>query len=326
MRCWRGLEEIPADWDGSAVTVGVFDGVHRGHQHVVERALSRGREFGVPTVAVTFDPRPVEVLAPDKAPPALTTVAARTHLLGELGVDAVLVLPFTRELSQLGPEDFVRATLLDRLHAHVVVVGEDFRFGHRAAGDVALLRKLGESWDFTVEGVPAVGEGSTAFSSSWAREHVARGDVAAAARVLGRPHRVEGEVERGDGRGRDMGYPTANVACPSDAAVPADGVYAGWLRRQHEEGEQGEQAERGEQGGRSWTAAISVGTNPTFEGGARRVEAYVLDRDDLALYGDEVIVEFVARLRDTVGFDSAAELVAEMRRDIARAREALRGA
>lgn len=268
----------------------------------------------MPTAVVTFDPRPVEVLAPEKAPPALTTVTTRIRLLAELGVEAVLVLPFTRELSRLGPEDFVRATLLERLHAHAVVVGEDFRFGHRAAGDVTLLRKLGESWNFTVEGVPAVGEGDTAFSSSWVREHVAGGDVAAAARVLGRPHRVEGRVERGDGRGRDMGYPTANVACAPDAAVPMDGVYAGWLSLQNEQDEH--------DGGR-WPAAVSVGTNPTFEGAGRRVEAYVLDRDDLALYGAHVAVEFTVRLRDTVRFDSVAELVAEMDRDVLRARELL---
>lgn len=283
----------------------------------------------MPTAVVTFDPRPVEVLAPEKAPSALTTVTTRIRLLAELGVDAVLVLPFTRELSRLGPEDFVRATLLERLHAHAVVVGEDFRFGHRAAGDVALLRKLGESWNFTVEGVPPVGEGDTAFSSSWVREHVAGGDVAAAARVLGRPHRVEGRVERGDGRGRDMGYPTANVACAPDAAVPMDGVYAGWLSLQNEQAELDEeaehngQAEQGEHDGKRWPAAVSVGTNPTFEGAGRRVEAYVLDRDDLALYGAHVAVEFAARLRDTVRFDCVTELVAEMDRDVLRARELL---
>lgn len=317
MRCWRGLEEIPADWDGSAVTIGVFDGVHRGHQLVIGRALSRGRELGLPAVVVTFDPRPVEVLAPDKAPPALTTVPTRIRLLAELDVDAVLVLPFTRELSRLGPEDFVRTALLERLHAHAVVVGEDFRFGHRAAGDVTLLHKLGESWDFAVEGVQAAGEGDAAFSSSGVRERVANGDVAGAERILGRPHRVEGRIERGDGRGRDMGYPTANVACPRDAAIPMDGVYAGWLSRRDE---------RGEHEGERWPAAVSIGTNPTFEGAGRRVEAYVLDRDDLALYGDLVTVEFVERLRDTLRFDSAAELVSAMDRDVARAGDVLRGA
>lgn len=314
VRFFRNLDEIPAGWGDCVVTIGVFDGVHLGHQQVVEQAVSRGRGLGVPTLTVTFDPRPVEVLAPDKAPPMLTTVATRVRLLGECGADAVVALPFSRELSQLAPEDFVRAVLVEKLHVRAVVVGEDFRFGHRAAGDVALLAKLGESLGFSVEGVPAVGEQGAPYSSSGVRRSVSEGDVAAARRVLGRPHRVEGTVERGDGRGKEMGYPTANVACPSDTAIPADGVYAGWLVRD------------GEQGVTRWPAAVSVGTNPTFAGAARRVEAYVLDRDDLDLYGEHVAVEFVARLRDTLRFDSAAELVTEMDSDVRRARDLLAGA
>lgn len=311
----RGLDETPPDLDACVVTVGVFDGVHRGHQRVVGQAVSRASELRVPAVAVTFDPRPVEILAPDKAPPMLTTVGERIRLLGALGVDTVLALRFNREFSQLAPGDFVRATLVDALHARVVVVGEDFRFGHRAAGDVTLLHQLGAQWGFSVEGVPAAGERDVTYSSSAARDYVASGDMEAAARILGRPHGVAGTVERGDGRGRDMGYPTANISCPADAAVPADGVYAGWLCR------------AGEPAGASradcWPAAISIGTNPTFAGAARRVEAYALDRDDLELYDERVIVAFVTRLRETLRFDSTAELVDEMASDVEAARQIL---
>lgn len=318
--CWRGLDEVPAGWKESAVTIGVFDGVHRGHRHVVERAAARGRELGVSTLAVSFDPRPVDVLAPDKAPPMLTTVATRVRLLGEAGADAVLLLPFSRELSQLEPEDFVRTTLVERLQARAIVVGEDFRFGHRAAGDVALLAKLGETYDFAVERVAAVGEQGASYSSSWVRERIAAGDVAAAAHVLDRPHRLEGTVVRGDGRGRDLGFPTANVACPPNTAVPADGVYAGWLLREGRPEEQGVR-----QDGRL-PAAVSIGTNPTFSGETRQVEAYVLDRDDLELYGARVTVEFVARLRDTLRFESVEQLMGEMVRDVRRVRAVLRRA
>lgn len=311
MTCWRGLEEIPADWSGCAVTIGVFDGVHRGHQHVVKRAVARAGDVGVPTVAVTFAPRPVELFAPDKAPPLLTTVSTRVHLLGELGVDAVLVLPFTRELSQLSPDDFVRTVLIERLGARAVVVGDAFRFGHRAAGDVALLRKLGEGSGFAVEGVaPVSGGGTEPYSSSRARDCVASGDVAAASKILGRPHRVEGTVQRGDGRGREIGYPTANLDYPPDLAIPADGVYAGWLRHPPDQRQ---------------PAAISIGTNPTFSGQSRTVEAYALDRGDLELYGAHVTVDFVERLRETLRFDSVAGLVDEMGRDVERTREVLAG-
>lgn len=326
VRCWRGLDEIPVGWGACVVTIGVFDGVHRGHQYVVGRAAERARESGLPAVAVTFDPRPVEVLAPEKAPPALTTVPERVGLLGELGVDAVLVLAFTREFSQLDPEDFIWTTLVDRLQARAVVVGEDFRFGHRAAGDVELLRKLGESWGFEVERAAAVvDEQGEPYSSTRVRERVGEGDVRAAARLLGRPHRLEGVVERGDGRGREMlGYPTANLACPASTAIPADGVYAGRLYHRVEGGSGGSGASghaRREETG--YPAAISVGANPTFSGSVRRVEAYVLDREDLDLYDVRVALEFVERLRETLRFDSAAELADAMDRDVEAARLAL---
>lgn len=323
VQCWRGLTQVPADWGGCAVTIGAFDGVHRGHQHVLGRVVARGRELGLPPVAVTFDPRPVEVLAPEKAPPVLTTIDTRVRLLGEAGAQAVLVLPFTREFSQLEPEEFIRVTLVEGLRAGAAVVGDDFRFGRRAAGDAALLATLGESHGFGVEIVPAVGTDEAAYSSSRARELIQEGDVAGAARILGRPHRVEGAVERGHGRGAEMGYPTANVAYPPDVVVPAEGVYAGWLCPDDggglsvpADGPDGRGARQARM-----PAAISIGTNPTFGDDAPRVEAYVLDRDDLALYGRRVAVEFAARLRDVRRFESADDLAAEMDRDVARTRK-----
>jgi riboflavin kinase/FMN adenylyltransferase len=295
------------------MTIGVFDGVHRGHQRIVARARQVAAARGLPLVVVTFDPHPDEVVRPGSHPPLLCTLRRRVQLLSELGADAVCVLQFTLEFSQLTPDEFVRAVLADRLHARHVVVGEDFRFGHRAAGDMALLAELGEKYDFTAEGVPLLTEDGVRISSSLIRERLAAGDVAGAAHALGRPHRVEGVVVRGAQRGRTLGIPTANLETPPYTAIPADGVYAGWLTSLDETGAQVER----------WPAAISVGTNPTFDGQHRVVEAYALDRDDLDLYGVHVAVDFTARLRGMARFDTVDELIAQMRLDVDQARSLL---
>ena len=310
---WQGLDDVPDGWGPSVVTIGVFDGVHRGHQRIVGRATEVAAALGLPVVVITFDPHPDEVVRPGAHPPHLGTARQRAELLAGLGVDAVCVLPFTREFSELGPDEFVHAVLVDRLHAVRVVVGEDFRFGYRAAGDVALLAELGEKYDFTAEGVPLLADDGVRISSSEIRERLAAGDVAAAARDLGRPHRVEGVVVRGQRRGRGLGFPTANLETPPHTAIPADGVYAGWLISLDPGGRERER----------WPAAISVGTNPTFDETERSVEAHALDRDDLDLYGTHVAVDFVARLRGQVRFDSVDELVAQMRDDVDAARALL---
>lgn len=307
MHRWRALCDVPADWGRSTVTIGVFDGVHRGHRQVIGRAVRRARESGTAAVVVTFDPHPVAVLRPDIRPIALCTLEHRLDLFAELGVDATLVLPFTPARAAQPADEFVIEVLVGALHAAYVVVGADFRFGHRAAGDVQLLRARGARDGFAVDAVPLAGEGER-FSSTRIRALVAAGDVAAAARALGRPHRVEGPVVRGDHRGHAIGYPTANLALPPETAIPADGIYAGWLTH----------------AGARMPAAISIGTNPTFGGTVRRVEAYVLDRDDLELYGEHVQVDFAERLRDTVRFDSVEALVAQMRIDCDQARELTR--
>ena len=308
---WHGLDEVPAGWGECVVTIGVFDGVHRGHQRIVGRAAQVGEQRGLPVVAITFDPHPDEVTRPGSHPPFLCSARRRAELLGGLGIDAVCVLPFTLEFSRLAPDDFVRTVLVERLHAAVVVVGEDFRFGHKAAGDVQLLAKLGEKYEFTTEGMPLLVADGTTLSSTSIRQMLAEGDVAAAAKALGRPHRVEGVVVRGHQRGRALGFPTANLEMPPHTAIPADGIYAGWLASLDDEGRDVQR----------WPAAISIGTNPTFGEGEQSVEAYALDRTDLDLYGMHAAIDFATRLRGTLRFDSVDALVEQMHRDVDQARE-----
>jgi riboflavin kinase/FMN adenylyltransferase len=311
-----GLGEVPETWARSVVTIGVFDGVHLGHQRIVTQAAAAAGELGLPLVAVTFDPHPAEVIRPGSHPKLLCSLRRRAQLLGELGAGAVCVLEFTPGFSRLEPDEFVRAVLADRLHTRRVVVGENFRFGYRAAGDLALLAELGEKHDFRAEGVPLLAQDGVTMSSSAIRDRLAAGDVAGAARGLGRPHRVEGVVVRGHRRGRALGFPTANLETAEHTAIPADGVYAGWLASLDAGGQETER----------WPAAISVGTNPTFDGQHRVVEAYALDRDDLDLYGVHVAVDFAARLRGMARFDSVDELIAQMRLDIDEARALLAAA
>jgi riboflavin kinase/FMN adenylyltransferase len=303
---WRSLDDVTAQPPAaSVVTIGNFDGVHLGHQALLRGLVSAARARGAEAVVTTFDPHPMTVIHPDSAPPRLTTPAHRLALLEEQGVDAVLVLPFTHELSLWSPAEFVTRVLVSGLHAVEVHVGDNFRFGHRAAGDVTTLRELGDAHGFAVVAVPLTGD-TTRWSSTYVRQSLAEGDVASAAAALGRPHRVEGPVVEGDKRGRELGYPTANLDLPAGSAIPADGVYAGWLTRAD---------------GARLPAAISIGTNPTFGGTSRRVEAYVLDRDDLELYGEHVAVDFLARLRETVRFDGIEPLLAQMALDIEQARQ-----
>ena len=307
---WYGLAEVPSDWGACVATIGEFDGVHRGHQRVVDRAREIAISRRLPVVAITFDPHPDEVIRPGSHPPLLTTARRRSELLAGLGADAVFVLPFNLEFSRLSPDEFVHVVLSERLHAAAVVVGENFRFGHKAAGDVPMLAALGEKYDFTAEGVPLLVDDGVTISSTYIRQRLAAGDVAAAARALGRPHRVEGVVVRGHMRGRGLGFPTANLETPPHTATPADGVYAGWLTSLDLDGAEVSR----------WPAAISVGTNPTFGAGERTVEAYALDRDDLDLYGTHAAIDFTARLRGNERFDSVEALVTQMREDVDQAR------
>jgi riboflavin kinase/FMN adenylyltransferase len=306
---WRSLAAVPGDLGRTVAVVGNFDGVHLGHRRVLGRARELADERGLPVVVVTFDPHPMAVLRPEHAPTQLTTIERRAELLADAGADHVLALPFDTDMAAWTPEEFVTRVLVEAVHAAAVVVGANFRFGRRAAGDVSTLQEQGALHDFTAEGIPLDG-GPMVWSSTYVRTCLAAGDVAGAAEALGRPYAVRGVVVQGDQRGRELGYPTANVPTDGLTAAPSDGVYAGWLRRLDTD-------ER-------YPAAISVGTNPTFVGMRyRRIESYVLDRTDLELYGVEVEVSFVARLRGMTAFDSVDALLVQMADDVQHARDAL---
>jgi riboflavin kinase/FMN adenylyltransferase len=288
----------------SVVPIGIFDGVHRGHQLVLDRAVEAARDHDARVVVITFDPHPVAVLRPEAMPLMLLTVERRIQLLKQYGADSVVVLKFDKALSEQTADEFVEQTLVERLNAIRIVVGANFRFGHRASGDVALLRKFG----LEVDDVPLLADGEVV-SSTRIRQSVAEGDVVAAALALGRLHFVEGPVVRGDARGHELGYPTANVAVADGIAIPNDGVYAGYLLRAS-----GERSK----------AAISIGTNPTFDGVSRRVEAYVIDEGhELELYDEHVIVEFAERLRGMERFETVEALTGQMAADVAQARTRL---
>ncbi len=306
MQRWRGVEQVPSDWGRCVVTIGVFDGVHRGHQRIIGRAVELAAERGVPTVVMTFDPHPSEIIRPGSHPALLTGTRYKADLLEALGVDVMCVLPFTPELQRATPEAFVHEILVQRLHVSDVVIGENFRYGSKGAGDVGSLEAAGKRLGFAVEGVALEGSAETTYSSTYVRALIDAGDVRAAAQVLGREHRVEGLVVRGDQRGREMGYPTANLSLLPWSAVPADGIYAGHLVR----------------GDALLPAAISIGTNPTFQGRERRLEAFILDFDE-DVYGERLSVTFTERLRPMMRFATVEGLVAQMDQDVQRTREIL---
>ena len=302
----------------SVVVIGNFDGVHPGHQQVL--AAAREAEPGAPLVVVTFWPHPMAVIRPDGAPKLLTNLEDRVALLRRAGADEVRVLEFTRELSQQGPKQFVEQHLLP-LDPVRIVVGENFRFGHRASGTVGTLADLGRG-RFEVTGLPLVHVGDEETCSSAVREALEAGDVRHAAELLGRPFRFRGSVSHGDKRGRELGFPTANLPVPKEYACPADGVYAGWVTRLDGLDAHGAPLPDGQEAP-TWPAAISVGSNPTFDGHDRRVESFVLDRDDLELYDAPIAVDFCARIRGQVKFTGIEALIEQMDADVAAVRTAL---
>jgi riboflavin kinase / FMN adenylyltransferase len=295
------------------VTVGTFDGIHRGHTAIISRAVARARILRLPSVLLTFDPHPIEVVRPDTHPAVLTTIARRAELAAELGVDHVRVVEFDVAVAHLEPTEFVRQVLVERLQAAEVVIGANFRFGYQASGSVQRLSELGERFGFVAEAVDLVRLGDTVVSATFIRSCIEAGDVAQARSALGRAHRVDGVVEHGDHRGRSLGFPTANLRVDAFAAVPADGVYAGRAVLLDEWGQTDESTQLG-------AAAISVGRNTTFDGQHRRVEAHILDCDT-DLYGRRVGVEFDRRLRGMIRFDSVETLVEQMKRDVEQARD-----
>ena len=314
MQHWSSPSATPSQLRPCVATFGNFDGVHRGHRAILDELTRQGEARGLPAVAVTFDPHPVEVMHPDRAPELIAPGALRDDLLAEVGIDGLLVLPFTHEFAQTSAEDYIVDTFVTGLGAAVLVVGADTKgFGAGYTGDVDLIRALGEQHGFEVVVIEDQGDGER-WSSSAVRAHLAAGEVEEAAAILGRPHRVTGTVVHGHHRGRELGYPTANLGTDTLGLVPDDGVYAGWLvRRDLPEGSEE----------RRLPAAISVGTNPTFDGRVRVVESYVLDRTDLDLYGEHVDVEFVGHVRPTLRFDSIEELLEAMASDVERTRALL---
>lgn len=316
MQRWNDLTEVPDGFGPCVVTLGNFDGVHGGHRVVLGRVVEAARAVDAPAVAVTFDPHPLRVLFPDRAPELITGLDQRLALIASTGIDAVLVMEFTPDLASWSPERFVTEVFVGALHASAIVVGHDTRFGKSNSGDAGTLAELGAAGGFVVEVVDDLVPDAAPrrSSSSWARELLHEGDVSGAAVLLGRPHRLTGEVVHGDHRGRELGYPTANLEQDVEGMVPADGVYAGWMLRT---------ALPEDHPDRLLPAAVSIGTNPTFSGTRRQVEAHVIDRIDLDLYGESVSLEMVSRLRGIVRFDSADELVVQMAKDVDQARDLL---
>jgi riboflavin kinase / FMN adenylyltransferase len=315
-RPWERETCCPSPPEGTVVTIGAYDGVHLGHRSVIRLVRQRAAERGLRSAVVTFDRHPAAVVRPESAPRLLTDLEQKLELLADTGIDYCLVITFDEARSHESAEDFVQEVLVDCLNAADVVVGEDFHFGHRRAGNVPLLRRLGGELGFEVDGIELVGAesspgaGLAPVSSTRIRHALVEGDLALANRLLGRDYEVRGVVALGDKRGRELGFPTANVSVPGDILLPADGIYAGWFERPD---------------GSVHPSAISLGRRPTFyvEAHVSLLEAHLLDFDG-DLYGEHAKVRFVARLRDEVRFDSAEALVEQIGRDVDRARELLR--
>lgn len=324
MQIYTALSDVPAAFGPSVVSIGKFDGVHKGHQQIIRRLRAIAEAEALTATVVTFNQNPLRVLAPDACPADLVSNAQKLALLENSGVGATVMLEFTRRFSENSPREFVETMLVDALNAKVVLVGADFRFGRYGAGDVTLLHELGDQLAFRVEllqdfGLPesvaspnASATQTRRVSSTWVRQLLSAGDVAAAAELLGREHTVRSVVVRGAQRGRQLGFPTANLAPDAEGFVPADGVYSAWVTV----------------GDSRYRAAVSIGNNPTFDGGAeRQVEAHLLgagdDTIEIDLYGKTIDVHFISRLRGMLKFDTIDALITQMGDDVARVRALL---
>ncbi len=282
-----------------SIAIGIFDGVHKGHQEIIREAAIHG-----PVTVLTFDPHPTSIFAPERTPSALVSLADRITLLKSCGAIDVVVLTFTKEVAAKTPEHFISEILVDQLHATHVTVGANFTFGHKASGNVNFLKEHAQG--FGVSAVPLAEDRGSPISSSRIRALVADGDIERANELLTRPFYLRGPVVHGEKRGRTIGYPTANLGLEENSTIPADGVYAGWLSV----------------GSDRWQAAISIGTNPTFPGvRGRQVEAYAIDQVGLELYDQVAKLDFGFRLRDTVKFDGLDALLIQMKEDCLKAKE-----
>jgi riboflavin kinase/FMN adenylyltransferase len=301
---YRNLADIPGDFGPCAITIGNFDGVHRGHREILRRVTAIAREEGCKAAALTFDPHPTKLVAPAEAPHLLTTPEQRARLMEQYGIEEILILPFTREVANLAPEEFLRCLLIDKLKARAVVVGDNFRFGHRAAGDVKTLEELGSKYSFETEVVNAVVWRHRTISSTVIRRFIAAGDVSLACRMLGRPYALEGPVVHGEGRGAKQTVPTLNIEAKAEV-LPKTGVY---MTRT-----------RDPEGGREWPSITNVGYRPTFNGQQLTIETYLMAE----LTGpapQEISVEFLRWVREERKFETAAALKDQILRDVGRAR------
>jgi riboflavin kinase / FMN adenylyltransferase len=302
-KIYRGLEQVPPDFGPCAMTIGNFDGVHVGHRKILRRVVALAREEGWKAAALTFDPHPAKLLTPANAPHLLTALEERTQIMMEQGIEEILILPFTRELASLEPEDFVRDILADKLKARAVLVGANFHFGRRAAGDAGTLEELGERYSIETDVLPPVIWRKRMISSSEVRKLIEAGDVSTACRMLSRPHRVEGAVVRGEGIGSKQTVPTLNLDTDAEV-IPSDGVY---VTRAHDCNSL-----------REWPSITNIGNRPTFEGRHRTIETYLLSALD-GLPPEKIRVEFLRRVRDERKFESPEALKAQILRDVARA-------
>jgi riboflavin kinase / FMN adenylyltransferase len=304
MQIVNGIESLPLSDEPCVVTVGFFDGVHLGHRAVFARAVERARERSIRSVAITFDRHPREVLTPGREPRLLTTVERKASIIAETGIDVLVVLEFTPTFSRVSAEDFVRDVLIDGVHAGHAAMGANFTFGFKAKGTIENLAEMGKLYGLTTEGVALIQLDGRTVSSSSIRESLAAGDLGWPKAALGRRFILDGEVVPGHGRGKGLGFPTANLRTWPRLLLPGQGVYAG----------------AAEVRGQRYVAAIDVGTNPTFGVDPLHVEAFLLDFEGSDLHGDPLSVEFWGRLRDEVRYDSVEELVAAIAGDVERTR------
>ncbi|MBM7825636.1 riboflavin kinase/FMN adenylyltransferase [Arcanobacterium pluranimalium] len=314
MEVWKSPADVPQELNNTVVTIGIFDGVHRGHHAVLAKTVEVAQKNGAISIALTFDPHPRLVHNPQSDLNLVTSLEDRLQRLESAGIDAVYVQHYDLDYAALTPRDFIEKQLVGQLHAGSVVVGEDVRFGLHNSGDGAFLREVGEELGFAVYLLDDLcDDDGRRWSSTWVRELLSKGDVAGAAKVLGRPHRIRGVVQHGFKRGRELGFPTANLTGNQLGEVPAEGVYAGWLVR----------TVPGTAATVHLPAAISIGNNPQFNGQQRTVEAHVLGRSDLDLYGEEIAIDFIQWLRPMVRCESVDELLEQMDEDLRRSAEVL---
>ena len=307
MRIVTGLEVFNKNFEKSVVTIGNFDGVHLGHVELFNRLKEKSRNLGLPSVVVTFEPHPLKILAPDSAPSLITTFEQKAALIAESGVDCLVVIPFSPEISQMPADSFVRGILCESLGMAHIIIGHDYAFGRGREGNFETLERLGAELKFTLEDLEPVGEGGLVFSSSLARNRIASGDMSAVSGILGRYYMISGTVVHGREIGQTLGFPTANISTPNEM-IPPDGVYAVMASL----------------AGRLVPGACNIGLNPTFEGRTRTIEVFLLDFSD-RIYGQDISVYFVRKLRDVKKFASVDELVSAIGHDVEMIRHILGG-